>query len=684
MRAGLYPKLALTGIKKNGRLYIPFILTCIVMSAMHYIIVFLSKSGILEGMSGGGTMQAMLDFGGWVMALFSLIFLFYTHSFLIRRRKKELGLYNILGMGKRNIGMIMLWENLITAFLSLGAGIGAGIGLSKLAELGFLNILKKEINYSFSISSEAAVRTLAVFGAVFLLIFINSLMQIKLTNPAELMRSESTGEKPPKANRLLGSIGLVILAAAYYIAVTIKEPLGAFTWFFGAVLMVIAATYILFISGSVVLCRILQKNKSYYYKANHFVSVSSMAYRMKRNGAGLASICILITMVLVMISSTACLYFGAEDSIHTRYSRDVAADVEFEIPGSMSDENVSVLRSEFASAASENSVDQNNILDYRYGVISGLLKDGILETDVKDANILAFGVNTYADVNQVYMIPLEDYNRVMGTDETLEKSQVMIYSAKEEYPENTFTIKDGNSFEVKKVLEDFLDNGTSEIDVISALYVVVPDLGESLGKIPELADYNGDAAMKFHWYYGYDSDAGKENEEAAAQQTETAVREFFIDNYDGSCSYSVECLEANRDDFYSTFGTLFYMGILLSVVFIFAAVLIIYYKQISEGFEDKARFEIMMKVGMTRKDIRKSVNSQMLTVFFLPLVTAVVHTSFAFPMVRKLLLLFNLNNLHLFLTTYGLSILVFGILYAVVYKITSNAYYSIVSGREEE
>ena len=190
--------------------------------------------------------------------------------------------------------------------------------------------------------------------------------------------------------------------------------------------------------------------------------------------------------------------------------------------------------------------------------------------------------------------------------------------------------------------------------------------------------------MKFHWYYGYDSDAGKENEEAAAQQTETAVREFFIDNYDGSCSYSVECLEANRDDFYSTFGTLFYMGILLSVVFIFAAVLIIYYKQISEGFEDKARFEIMMKVGMTRKDIRKSVNSQMLTVFFLPLVTAVVHTSFAFPMVRKLLLLFNLNNLHLFLTTYGLSILVFGILYAVVYKITSNAYYSIVSGREEE
>ncbi|MDO4482098.1 MAG: ABC transporter permease [Bacillota bacterium] len=684
MKTGLYPKLALTGIRKNGRLYIPYILTCIIMTAMHYIIVFLSESGILEGSSGGGTMQSMLGFGGWVMALFSLIFLFYTHSFLIRRRKKELGLYNILGMGKGNIGMIMLWENLITAALSLTGGLAAGIGLSKLAELGFLNILKAEIDYSFSVSPAAAIRTLVVFGAIFAIIFVNSIIQIKVSNPAELLKSESTGEKPPKANRILGIAGIVILGAAYYIAVSIKEPLGAFTWFFAAVLMVIAATYIIFITGSVVMCRALQKNKSYYYKANHFVSVSSMAYRMKRNGAGLASICILITMVLVMISSTACLYFGAEDSIHTRYPRDVAADVEFEIPGSLSDANVADLRDRFEGAAWENGTDQLNILDYRYGVVTGLLKDGILNTDVSDGDILAFGVNSYSNVNQVYLIPVADYNRVMGANETLEKDQVMIYSAKEEYQKKTFTIKDGKTFEVKKVLNDFFDDSTSDIDVISSLYIVVSNLDESLGSITELKDYNGNSALKLHWYYGYDSDAGKEKESAAAAGMKDCIREFFTENYDGECSYNVECLEDNREDFYSTFGTLFYMGILLSIVFIFAAVLIIYYKQISEGFEDERRFEIMMKVGMTREDIKKSVNSQMLTVFFLPLVTAVIHTSFAFPMIRKLLILFNLNNLNLFLTTYGLSVLIFGILYAAVYKITSNTYYSIVSGREAE
>lgn len=376
MKRGLYRKLAWIGIGKNRRLYTPYILTCTGMVMMYYIVLFLSKSPLLDQMSGGGTISGMLGFGSWVIAVFALIFLFYTNSFLVRRRKKEFGLYNILGMGKRSIAGILCWETLMIAGIAFLAGSVSGIALSKLAELGLVNIIHGQVNYSVSVSFGALAQTFLMFAGIFLLIFLNTLRQIHASSPMALLRSENSGEKPPKANWIPGISGVLLLAAAYYLAVTIKDPVTAFVMFFAAVLMVIAGTYLLFIAGSVVFCRALQKNKNYYYKPNHFVSVSSMVYRMRRNGAGLASICILGTMVLVMISSTACLYIGAEDSLRTRYPREITADICLNDTAHMRSENIDHLRAVITETAKKNGTGQINVMDYRTASCVGILKEG--------------------------------------------------------------------------------------------------------------------------------------------------------------------------------------------------------------------------------------------------------------------------------------------------------------------
>ena len=326
MKTLFYPRLAWMGIWKNKRLYIPYILASMGMVMMFYIVAFLYTSKVLQSVSGGDVMQQMLGLGLSVISVFSLLFLFYTNSFLNRRRKKEFGLYNILGMGKWNLARIMVWESLMSAVCSLAGGLIAGIVFSKFAELGMVNLLHGEVSFMLTLGAKAILETLKRFSVIFLLLLLYSLWQLRLASPMELLRSENAGERPPKANWLLALAGVVILGAAYYMAVTIKEPIDAMLWFFVAVIMVIIATYLLFIAGSVTICRILQKNKNYYYKTNHFVSVSSMVYRMKRNGAGLASICILCTMVLVMLSGTVCLYIGTEDSLRTRYPRNINLD----------------------------------------------------------------------------------------------------------------------------------------------------------------------------------------------------------------------------------------------------------------------------------------------------------------------------------------------------------------------
>ena len=686
MKLTFYPKLAWEGIRKNKRLYTPYILTCSGMVMMFYIIHYLAAMPTLKEMPGGDSTTLMLGFGTWIVALFALIFLFYTNSFLIRRRQKEFGLYNILGMGKGNLSLLLLWETVILFVISMTAGLFGGILLSKLAELGLTRALGGETTYDFTINADAFVDTFMIFIPIFCLIFLKSLWQMWRMSAVTLLRSENTGEKPPKANYLLGIGGILILAGAYYIAVSIQSPLVAMAWFFIAVGMVIVATYMLFISGSVMLCKLLQKNKRYYYQKNHFVSVSSMVYRMKRNGAGLASICILSTMVLVMMLGAGSLYFGAEDSLHTRYPSDINLTVDY-LTGTSevgyTAEKVDLLIAEVDDVIDSFGVEPQNVQRYLSTSVTAMLKDGKLIAN-KDTVDTA-DVNTMDYVCVVYFVPLEDYNRCMGADETLRENQVLLHCVRRTYEDPTITMADGTVLEIKKQLDDFMGSGDAAMNMIPTVFVVVNDLESIIDIINTELGALGDAYLcRPELMYSFDVDMTADEEIELADSIRERIREMDISGEGGFYSSAVECREAERNGFYGTFGGIFYLGIILSIVFLLATVLIIYYKQITEGYEDEGRFEIMRKVGMTTKDIRQSINSQMLTVFFLPLITAVLHLSFAFPIVKKLLALFNLRNTPLMLTIMAVAVLVFGVFYALIYKVTSNAYFSIVSGAKDD
>ena len=471
MKAGFSPKLALLGIKKNARLYVPYLLSCAFMAAVLYVIAFLAATpalyvinGKIDGV-GTTTIQLVMSLGSGVISVFAALFLFYTNSFLLRRRKKEFGLYSVLGMDRGALGTILFWETLMAAAFTLVAGLGFGVLLSYVSQAVLLCLLGLPA-VAFSVSASALRQCAVTFAAIFALLYVRGVLSLRHAQGAALLKSENVGERPPKSQWLLVIPGIALLLGAYYIAATIKDPVAAILLFFIAVIMVVLATYLLFVSGSVTLCRTLQKSEAFYYKKRNFVSLSSITYRMKRNGAGLASICILSTMVLVMLASTASLYFGAEDAINT-------------------------------------------------------------------------------------------------------------------------------------------------------------------------------LAVQNHWH-----------------PTEMADV---------------------RAEFFSLYGSLFFLGILLSVLFLFATLLMLYYKQVVEGYEDASRFAIMQRVGMTKRDIRESVNAQMLLIFLLPLAAAALHLAFAQPMVWQILQIFGIQNQTLFLGVTGAALLIFALLYCAMYRLTSNAYYRIVS-----
>lgn len=686
MRANLYPKLAWDGIRKNKRFYLPYILTCIGMVMMFYIIHYPAAMPTLKEMPGGDSMTMVLGFGFWVIALFAVIFLFYTNSFLMRRRQKEFGLYNMLGMGKNHLSILLLWENGILFSVSMVGGLLSGILLSKLAELFMIMLMGGEATYTLRIDPKAFRDTWTIFIPVFAMIFVKGLIQIRRSSAVNLVKSDTVGEKPPRANYVLGIAGILILAGAYYIALSIKSPLIAMAWFFLAVCMVIVATYLLFISGSVMLCRLLQKNKRYYYKPNHFVSVSSMVYRMKRNGAGLASICILCTMVLVIMMGAGSLYVGQEESLNTRYPHEFAASVDFLTEGETkrySEEKADYFYAQVDEVLNSYDVTPENAEQVLSTTATGMLKDRALILD--PSTVDAANTETMEYVTQIYLIPLSAYNQCMGTDKTLNSGEVFLHCVRRTYDAPVITLSDGTVLTVKEHLTDMMGSGEAAMQIIPSMFIVTDDIEavmESFNK--ELGSMSGEYKCRLEVSYSFDADLSEEQQMELGEAIRERVRELDYTGDGGFYSYNVACKAEERADFYGLFGGIFFLGIFLSILFLAATVLIIYYKQVTEGYEDEARFEIMRKVGMTAKDIRKSINSQMLTVFFLPLVTAAVHTAFAFPIVQKLLAIFNLRNTALSLMVTGVAIVIFGIFYGVIYKITSNAYYSIVCGNKND
>ena len=676
MKAGFYPKMAATGMRKNGRLYAPYLLTCIVMVAVYYIFHFLGYSGIMDGMPGGHTATDMMRMGTYIMTLFGLLFLFYTQATLIKGRKKEFGLYSILGMNRFNLGRILFFETLFTWAVATAGGLVAGIGLSKLAELGFTKLIEVPVRYSFSVSVSSVIMTALTYAAIFFLIYLNSIRQVGFASPIELVTADKAGEKPPKSNWLAGALGLACLGAGYYIALRIQQPMSALMWFFAAVILIMIGTYLLLIAGSVILCRMLQKNRDYYYRTNHFVSVSSMMYRMKRNGAGLASICILLTMILVMMSSTSALYTGSEECLNVRYPNEIGAfackygyDEDLEGLGGKLD-------ADLKAAAGEHGAKITNNKTYYEWSISGYFDDSKLDVTLNSKSDLAF-IN-YDKVAQILFIDADVYNRVFGYDETVAPGEALVGTAKNIGIGDVITIGDV-SLKVTKRIDDRIAeiDPAAQVSASPGIFVIVNDANEVAAHYTQYRDYDGEPMLAWFWNCRFDTGLDADEQAALADTLDDLIKEELQPLDFDNCY--CESHEAERSDFVSTFGGLFFLGILLSIIFLMSCVIIMYYKQVSEGFEDQSRFDIMQKVGMTKEDIRNSVNSQMLTVFLIPMIFACIHLAVVLPIVNKLLMLFGLFDIPRLVISSAVCILICGMVYAVIYRVTSNAYYRIVS-----
>lgn len=647
-----YPRLAASNLKKNAKVYLPFLFASVGISAMFFIICSLVYNPDLYP-----DMRGMLGIGVGVTAVFSFIFLFYTNSFLMKHRKKELGLYNILGMEKKHISKMLFFETLYLLALTLILGITLGMLLSKMMFLIILKMMDMGITMGFTFSVKALLMTLALFTAVFVFLYVVSVCRVHLSSPIELLRGGEVGEKEPKAKWLLAILGILCLGSGYYLAVTTQNPLTALAVFFVAALLVMIGTFFLFTSGSIALLKILKKNKRYYYKTRHFISVSSMFYRMKQNAAGLASICILSTAVLVMLSSTLSLWVGMEDILDNRYPNEYVIYMP-----SPDEEKVDLLHQSVDQMLQKYDVEQTEKIEYQVLAFTVLEQDTNFSMDREKV-----GNFSLDNLRNIFLIPLSDYNRQTGENIDLAEDEVLFYNNRLEYPHSQFQLGD-KTFRIKQRLSKFPGNGFMAADIASSYFIVVKD-DDVINAIDQIQrEAYGENASDIKQYYGFDISSSDHDLLLGGYETlQSSLGEIA----------QVEGREADKQGFISIYGSLFFLGIFLGILFLTATALIIYYKQVTEGYEDRSRYEIMQKVGLERKEIKASIRSQILTVFFLPLVTSVVHICFAFPVIEKMLALFSMTNRNLFILCTAVCVLVFAVIYVLIYTLTSKAYYSL-------
>ncbi len=660
MKMSFYPKLAAGNMKKNARTYVPYMLTCIITVAMYYIVKSLSQNPGVKEMIGGGYLSELMFIGSHVVALFAVIFLFYTNSFLVKRRKKEFGVFNILGMEKRHLAWVLGWE---TAYLALGSlvlGLLLGIIMDKAMYLLVGKIIGGGVPLGFFVSARVIGQTVQIFAVIFLLICINAIRQVHVADPIALLQAGNAGEKEPSTRWLLALAGLVSVGGGYYIAVTVSDPLASLLLFFVAVVLVIIGTYLLFTAGSIALLKILRKNRKYYYRTRHFVSVSGMIYRMKQNAVGLANICVLSTMVLVMVSTTTSLMIGMEDVVRERYPADIMVYFKEDAPQG-NQAYIEAIR----ALQRERGLAVENEMAYLYLGLSA-------SNEYKYEESHEIGVTSALDsMDELFLITLDDYNAVMKERKTLEEGEVMVYSNRTSYDLPVFKLL-GREYRVAEKLDSFVGNGQYSANMCNTIYIVVPDREALLEIYDAQRELLGENARGIRQVYGFDMDADEEEQNA-----------FYNDLLDcmaqNGISAVTEARAEAKSSFISLYGGLFFIGVFLGVLFVMATVLIIYYKQISEGYDDRERFSIMQKVGMSRDEVKSAIHSQVVTVFFLPLIVAGIHVTAAFPLISKLLVLMQLTNTKLFIACTGACFLVFAVMYVFVYNLTARTYYRIVS-----
>ena len=670
MHKGIFSRLAKQNIRNNKSTYIPYMITCIFCIAMIYMMEFLRDCPTLDQAVRQADEVRMIVFTGEIVVeIFCIIFLIYSNSFLMKRRQKEIGLYNILGLERNHIGIVMFLETIITSIGSLAGGIAAGIIGSKLALLLLLKLLHIPSVLGFYISVKGIFTCLFMFGIVFLMILFLNLAKIHLSRPVELLRGNNTGEKEPVVKWLMALIGFICLGAGYYLAVTTESPIKAITIFLLAVILVMAGTYLLFTAGSIVILKFLRRRKSFYYRTGNFISISGMLYRMKQNAIGLASICILSTGVLLMISMTVSIYFGMNDIMLNRYPYDVDMSVT-----SISEEECQTAIEAFEKAIADNKVPVEKSVEEIYLDIV-CSKNG--------DQILIKPTNTIRNSDSVLVLSLlnqAEYERLTGISANLNDGEIFAW-----YPstvqKDSVTV-DEKEFTVKKWMDK--NPLTCGEDAVSDNAVLVVT-DEDFKKFDE---------MRTEMYKGVSSAPAGENLtlhlglDITGSETEkiefgTPVMETVKDlKKSGGLSENAWIISGIRqqeyESYYADNGSLLFIGIFLGSLFLMGTAMIIYYKQISEGYEDQKRFEIMQKVGLSRREVRSSVRRQILMVFFLPLLMAMLHITMAFPMIRRLLLLFGMTNTKLFIGCTAGTVLIFAVVYGLIYLMTARSYYHIV------
>ena len=670
MHKGIFSRLAKQNIRNNKSTYIPYIITCIFCIAMIYMMEFLRDCPTLDQAVRQADEVRMIVFTGEIVVeIFCIIFLIYSNSFLMKRRQKEIGLYNILGLERNHIGIVMFLETIITSIGSLAGGIAAGIIGSKLALLLLLKLLHIPSVLGFYISVKGIFTCLFMFGIVFLMILFLNLAKIHLSRPVELLRGNNTGEKEPAAKWLMALIGFICLGAGYYLAVTTESPIKAITIFLLAVILVMAGTYLLFTAGSIVILKFLRRRKSFYYRTGNFISISGMLYRMKQNAIGLASICILSTGVLLMISMTVSIYFGMNDIMLNRYPYDVDMSVT-----SISEDECQTAIEAFEKAIADNKVPVEKSVEEIYlDIVCSKNGDQIL---IKPAN-------TIRNSDSVLVLSLftqAEYERLTGISANLNDGEIFAW-----YPstvqKDSVTV-DETEFTVKKWLDK--NPLTCGEDAVSDNAVLVVT-DEDFKKFDEMRTemYKGvssaPAGEDLTLHLGLDITGSETDKIDFGTPVMEAVKDLKKNGGLSENSWITSGIRQQEyESYYADNGSLLFIGIFLGSLFLMGTAMIIYYKQISEGYEDQKRFEIMQKVGLSRREVRSSVRRQILMVFFLPLLMAMLHITMAFPMIRRMLLLFGMTNTKLFIGCTAGTVLIFAVVYGLIYLMTARSYYHIV------
>lgn len=672
-----YPKLAGQNMIKNGKFYFPYLLTVVVSAAAFYIMTALSYYNDLPGKQRYDYLVMFMVLGSVVLGLFVLIFLFYTNSFLMKRRSRELGLYNILGMGKSSIGVVLCWESLYTWLCGVVIGIPLGMLLQKLVMMAVGRMMRFDTIFEFYISGKGIAATMILFAAVIALTLLNNLRRLHLQRPVELLHGQNAGEREPKTKWVLTVLGIVSLGAGYYIAVNTKDAMSALAIYFVAVFLVIIGTYCLFAAVSIAVLKALRKNKRFYYKTSNFIGVSGMLHRMNRNAVGLANICILSTMVLVMISSTLSLYMGTEDSIRLRYPADISGVFIYN-----EDDNFDTARltDGMTKAVRAQGLEPTKIWSYNSMPLFMVENNN----ELRNVNTGEHGVTT---VN-VVMLTAADYTAISGKELTLAPDEAMYVGGDARYDTLYISIVDGNGGlerrEFRTVEQDkSFKIGQYAVYAANIKYLIFPDMAalRDIWKLVEDTASGDGPVMQMTCNICFDTDGTDEQKRECGEAISDwdNVGPYISGDQIDWERYYVNEKTCNAEEFYSMNGAFLFLGVFLGIIFMMAMVLIIYYKQISEGYEDRERYRIMKQVGLPDEEVRRSINTQVLVVFFAPLVVAAVHVAFDFSLVKLMLQLFGLMNVQLALWCTVGSFAGFALIYALVYMRTAKVYYKIVS-----